>query len=371
MRIENMNTTMKRFLLGTTAVVGLGLLIPAPVFAAEPITLSIDGTVKVEAFFVSQDDETQFGSNSLLKLDDAGFNLQARGVADNGLRYGAAIKFNTDATGGAISVDERALWFEGGWGRLELGNDDDASSGMTNHGGDLNSGAGGYDGGAGAAFDFNGVAESAPGIDGGTDATKITYFTPRVNGIQVGVSYTPDTSADGTASISDLDANATGIQDQIALGINFVQSFDDVGVRLSYVMVNGDPKTFGTGATNNWAIGAQVDFGNVSVAAGVGNNGDSGETGTIDEKKWADFTVRYADGPLTYTAGYFSSSASTGVAGQSDDSVNFFSIGTAYTVADGLSVYAGFDVIDVDQNGTGAGNDNQGTLLTIGTKMSF
>jgi len=369
MRIENMNTTMKTFLLGTTAVVGLGLLIPAPVFAAEPITLSIDGTVRVEAFFVEQDDDAVFGRNTLLKLDDAGFNLQARGVADNGLRYGAAIKFNTDATGGAISVDERALWFEGGWGRLELGNDDDASSGMTNHGGDLNSGASGYDGGPSTAFDFNSIEQPGAGIAGGGDATKITYFTPRVNGIQVGVSYTPDTNADGTSSISDLDAAGSGVQDQIALGINFVQSFDDVGIRLSYVMVNGDSKLASTKDTNNWAIGAQADFGNVSVAAGYGDNGNSGQTGTVDDRKWADFTVRYSDGPMTVSAGFLSTGASTGVAGEADDDLNIFSVGTAYTVADGLSVYAGFDIIDVNRNGTAS--DNEGTLLTLGTKMSF
>ena len=40
LRIENMKTSMKRALLGTTAVAGLGLLSPAPTFPAEPVLVS-------------------------------------------------------------------------------------------------------------------------------------------------------------------------------------------------------------------------------------------------------------------------------------------------------------------------------------------
>ena len=232
------------------------------------------GVQTCAVFFVNQDDTAAYASNSLLKLDDAGFNLTARGVADNGLRYGAAIKFNTDASGGGVSVDERALWFEGGWGRLELGNDDDASSGMTNHGGDLNSGAGGYDGGPSAAFDFQGVEQAGPGIAGGGDATKVTYFTPRINGIQVGVSYTPDTGADGDDSLSDVVGDTDDVQDHIGLGINFVQSFDDVGIAVAYVLSYGDPELNTTRDVKSWSIGGKVDFGNISVAAGYGDARD-------------------------------------------------------------------------------------------------
>jgi len=364
---------MKRVLLGTTAVVGLGLLIPAPVFAAEPMAFSINGNIHVEAFFVNQDDEVASGGRSHhLEMDGAGFNLVARGEADNGLVYGAKIELDTNT--GTVGIDERVMWFSGGWGRLELGNDDGAEGVMGNHGGDLNSGAGGYDGGASSVVDFNSATVTGPGLsDSSGDATKITYFTPRVNGIQVGVSYTPDTTADGTSGLA---ANVTadaGVQDHIGLGINFVQSFDDVGIRLSYVLSHGDAENNDTRDTNSYAVGAQVDFGNISVAAGYGDAGDSGETAAarllrvIDDQQWADFTVRYKDGPMTVSAGYFSGSAS--VAGAADDDVDFFSVGAGYAVAPGLSIYAGFDVIDINRDGTG--NDNDATLLTIGTAMSF
>jgi len=362
---------MKRVLLGTTGVVGLGMLIPAPVFAAEPVTLSIDGAVRVEAFFVEQDDEGTTSSRGFhLHLDDAGFNLKARGEADNGLVYGAAIKLDADAAGGGVSRSEAMLWFSGGWGRLELGNDDGAEDGMGNHGGDLNSGASGYDGGPSAAFDFNGAEIAAPGLKNDSDdAAKITYFTPRINGIQVGVSYTPDTDVDGTASLANGVTATGGRQDHIGLGINFVQSFDDIGIRLSYVLSHGDAELNETQDTNSWAIGAQVDFGNISAGGGYGDSGDSAEAAgsLVSDQTWGDFTVRYKDGPITVSAGYFSGSAS--ITGSEDDEVDIFSIGTAYSVAAGLSVHAGFDFIDVDQDGTA--NDNNGTLLTIGTKMSF
>ena len=167
-----MKTSMKRALLGTTAVVGLGLLIPAPVFAAEPMSLSIDGTVRVEFFLVNQDDESGTdGRGHHLETDDAGLNFKAKGEADNGLVYGAKIEVDTEAAG--VGIDEVMLYFSGGWGRLELGNEDGADNTMYNHGGDLNSGAGGFDGGPGSAFDFNGVSSASPDIVSSSDATKI------------------------------------------------------------------------------------------------------------------------------------------------------------------------------------------------------
>ena len=273
------------------------------------------------------------------------------------------------AGGGGVAIDEQMLWFSGLWGRLELGNEDGADSSMTNHGGDLNSGAGGFDGGPGSAFDFNSAIQSSPGITGTSDATKISYFTPRINGIQVGLSYTPDTDGEGTDTLATNVAATGGIQDHIGLGINFVQSFDDVGIRLSYVLSRGDAELNSSKDTNSWSVGGQVDFGNISAGAGFGDAGDSGElTGSlVSAQTFADFTVRYKDGPMTVSAGFFSGSAK--IAGTTDDDVDIFSVGAGYSVAPGLSVYAGFDLIDVDQAGTAS--DNKGTLLTIGTSMSF
>ena len=364
-----MNTTMKRFLLGTTAVVGLGLLIPAPVFAAEPMSLSIDGTVDVKLRIVNQDDEVASGGRShVLQTDNAGFNFKARGEADNGLVYGAKIEIDADAGTGTVAFDEIMVWFSGGWGRLEIGNEDGADNIMYNHGASVMTGGGGFDGGPADAFTIA-AGTTSPDINGVSDATKITYFTPRINGIQVGLSYTPDTDGEGTDTLATNVAATGGIQDHIGLGINFVQSFDDVGIRLSYVLSRGDAELNSSKDTNSWSVGGQVDFGNISAGAGFGDAGDSGElTGSlVSAQTFADFTVRYKDGPMTVSAGFFSGSAK--IAGTTDDDVDIFSVGAGYSVAPGLSVYAGFDLIDVDQAGTAS--DNKGTLLTIGTSMSF
>jgi len=363
---------MKTFLLGTTAVVGLGLLIPAPVYAAEPVTLTVNGSARVRAFVVSQDDSATFTRDVLLLVDDASFNLYGRGVADNGLRYGAAIKFSADDGGSGVVADEKMVWLEGGWGRLELGNDDGADAGMGNHGGDINSGGGGgYDGSPSLAFDFNGVGNSSPGIKNGSgDATKITYFTPRIKGIQVGASFSPDTDAEGDDDTTDNVGATAGFQDQISFGINYVQSFDDVGIRLSYVMNLADAELNETQDVNSWAIGAQTDFGNISVAAGYGDSGDSAQVATslFSDVTWADFSVRYKDGPMTVSAGYMATSVSvSGVT--DDDEVKIFSLGSAYSVAPGLAVTLGFDYIDVDQDGTA--DDNNGTLISTGISMAF
>ncbi|MCH7813255.1 MAG: porin, partial [Planctomycetes bacterium] len=231
-----MKTTMKRALLGTTAVVGLGLLLPAPVFAAEPMVFSIDGTITIEAYFVDQDDESRFtGRSTHLETDDGGFNLRARGEADNGLVYGAKIEVDTDGGGGTLAIDEQMIFFSGGWGRLELGNEDGAEDVMYTSAASLAVGSGGIDGGSGSVFDVNGVSVTSPDIVDSGDATKITYFTPRINGIQLGITYAPDTGADATDSLRTLAADGNNQLDFIGFGANFVQTFDEVSIRLAVV----------------------------------------------------------------------------------------------------------------------------------------
>ena len=242
-----MKTSMKRALLGTTAVVGLGLLIPAPVFAAEPMSLSIDGTITIQAYYVNQDDESRFtGRGTHLETDDGGFNLRARGEADNGLVYGAKIEVDTDGGGGALGIDEQMIFFSGGWGRLELGDEDGAEDVMYTSAASLAVGSGGIDGGSGSVFDVNGIQVTSPDIVDSGDATKITYFTPRINGLQIGVTYSPDTGASAADSLQTISADNDDQLDFIGFGANFVQTFDEVSIRLAVVAATSDTETAGT-----------------------------------------------------------------------------------------------------------------------------
>ena len=82
------------------------------------------------------------------------------------------------------STDEAALFFSGNFGRWELGLEDGAEDVMFVGGPEAQAGTGGLDGDAPNL----GVIE----MSDTDDAAKITYFTPRVAGFQLGASFTPD-----------------------------------------------------------------------------------------------------------------------------------------------------------------------------------
>ena len=116
--------------------------------------------------------------------------INANGATDRGLQYGSKVELevgsgngnalnnegNTDAT-----VDEVALFFSSGWGRIELGREDGAEDVMGIGAADAQAGTGGIDGDTQNLVQFE-----TP--DTGDDA-KVTYFTPRIIGFQLGASY--------------------------------------------------------------------------------------------------------------------------------------------------------------------------------------
>ena len=227
---------MKTAMMVTTALVGASL-IAGPAFASDPPELKMSGHARAELWFGSQDDESDRGDRSPhMETDDAEISFDAKATADNGLLYGLHMELDMDDAGDR--VDEANVFFEGNWGRLELGDQDGAEDVML-YGGTNNLVAnGGYDGGAGSFFDFNGVSASSPDMAGDTgDATKITYFTPRFGGFQVGVSYTPDDDHNFTESLASADGTN---EHHFGLAANYVESFNGVDVAVGGSIVTAD-----------------------------------------------------------------------------------------------------------------------------------
>jgi hypothetical protein len=172
-------------------------------------------------------------------VDEAELQLEVSGSADNGLNYGFKIEINANTTDEAVA-DEVRLQLYGRWGTLQYG-DEDGADNVMNYGGEtLLGGAGGFDGDhndylfrGGWAVEGYVSSSNAPAFpllagDSG-DATKISYYTPRIGGFQVGASYTP-TFNSGDAFKAD-----TIIEDHYGIGLNFDRSFGNFRARASAV----------------------------------------------------------------------------------------------------------------------------------------
>ncbi len=90
--------------------------------------------------------------------------------------------------------------------------------------------------GADASFGFNKNKTSNQVRDGQfgdlTDASKVSYYTPRMSGWQLGVSLTPDTGNSGTSATISGD-NSGDIKQAVSYGVNYSDNFGNLGFAMS------------------------------------------------------------------------------------------------------------------------------------------
>jgi hypothetical protein len=112
---------------------------------------------------------------------------------------------------------------------------------MIYDGGLSQSGVGGIDGDIDRWFANAGKATSFPDIADTGDSTKVTYFTPRIAGIQVGASFTPQTGSEGQdVANDDPTVNGSQFENHIGLGINYTETFNNVEIGVSATGGFGD-----------------------------------------------------------------------------------------------------------------------------------
>ncbi len=403
---------MKKNLLASTAIVAASLLMAAPAAAQGP-DLSISGHVKFEMWFDDQDQNLPGGGEPRVEhfeIDDAEIRFRARARADNGLRYGVKIELDIDTSSGDVRTDEARIQLSGAWGIVRLGDDDGVEEVMTYGGENLMIGQSGFDGGLGSGFDFLGAFPRGPDLIGDTeDATKISYFTPRFAGFQVGVSFTPDSGHDlgeardriknidltGASSRSFFNPRSVDTENNVAAGVNFVHNFGGLNLAASAIAIWADAETrqITTDLADpdavleiedvfSWQAGGTISWGGFALGGGYGESGDSLSFGDLapllnaqagvaglesvdPEYHFWTAAARYRSGPFAAHLGYFRSESQGwqwrlddfGVAPAGDD-VNFFSheteidiytVGAEYVLAPGLKFYTEYDHIEVDR----------------------
>jgi predicted porin len=380
---------MKKVLLGSTALVGASVLMAGTALAADPPALKLSGYMRFETWFADQDTPNANGSTANdqgyhFEIDDAELHLNAGSTADNGLRYSMKVEIDLDqgnASNGNPGIDEATIRFAGNWGILDLGDEDGVQNLMDYDAATVLTAGGGFDGGSGAIFNFAGARQTSPDIAAAPgDATKITYYTPRVMGVQAGVSFTPDTGSNLGAALTNNDGT-TQYRNMWSYGVNYVEKYGDVGVAASLVGIYSEDGEFdpGTGATQStqriesatgYAIGGRLSWKEWSLGAGWMNSGAGGLTEDVagDSGQQWNVGLGWKSGPYAAHLAYFSSEADRGT-GVDDDNVDFITVGAQYNLSPGLDVYGEVDFIDVDRQGTA--NDNDGIVFMLGTRLSF
>ena len=388
---------MKKQLIGTTALVSAGLLAGSAVGqdarAADPLSLSIGGYYQVGIEYRDEDDSSGEPGANLQDLgvyDDGEIQFTASTTLDNGIGVKARIEYEARNQGSGSSTssqtDERYLNFSGAFGQLRIGSDDDAAYSMQ------------YQAPVGAyQIGVNTTTFAVPSTGGNSitsypttyisassDSQKIIWFSPRMAGFQLGLSYAPDGGSTNESNIPLSDSDPGSQEDVFSIGLNFVETFGDVDVAVAGGYNQGSSEaqattgTIPTVGTNTddleqWSAGLNLGFAGFTVgASALGSNGGLDNDGDIFT--W-DAGVTYATGPITVGFTWLTSEIEDGTsisAGSSgDDELDSFVVSGTYNMGPGVDVWGGLKWFDYQDANNDDDSENEGYILAIGSSVSF
>ncbi len=205
-------------------------------------------------------------------------DIAARVETDDGINYGAVLSLDVDDLSDTTAV----VRISGGFGEVRLGQDGGAEDDMFVGGGDAQAGTGGIDGDGANLVDV--------ALTGSESATKVSYYTPRKRGVQLGASFTPDTAegGDGSIGLEDLD-NEGRFEKHWGLGINWTGGLGQAQVITSAVGSFGE--AVAGDDLQSYSIGSSLAVGRLLLAAGY-----TAETG-FNERDLLNFGITYGFDP--------------------------------------------------------------------------
>ena len=414
---------MKKILLGTSALVGAATLLAGAAFAETP-KVTVGGYANFEAGYVSDDDSSTGTAGHKTVLNNAAHqrgqafrsdtqvDFKIDGKNDAGLGYGGEVDLladtTTDVQNRGINASKTFIYVDGGWGRFELGSNVGADGTMKIDAASISRATGGingdwtYFGNATTQFLANAASPLAYGnLKTGTNFTgdhseeninKVTYYTPRFYGAQLGVSYLPDQSnrGQGTSALAapnpagpNRTNNNTGLAQNIFTGgLNYDNKFGDFGVAAAATGEFGKAQVATYEDLKAWNVGGKVSYMGFSLAGSYGDWGKS-NTKISDASKdtwYWDVGVAYEYGPFGASVTYLNSQFDCGTAVtaggnnagcQAVGKDKFYSVsgGLDYKLAPGLTPYA--ELTYYDQNAATKVNDNKGYVGILGTQLNF
>lgn len=374
---------IKKVLLGTTALVALSA--GAALADSQGPAVTVGGFIDFQAGISDQDIDidtflgTAAPSRDVKFQNDTEIHVSVDGKTDNGLGYGAVVELeadvNSDADGEGLNADKTYIFLEGGFGRVELGNNTSPTDSMAVDAGSIARATGGIDG---DFYDFSALGASIYTPDlptaffkgTGEDATKVTYYTPRFSGFQAGLSYTPDQGDGGTAAgfTGEL---GTDYEHVINAGLNYTGQFGDIGVAASATGELADNESSAIEDLEAYALGLSVSYAGFSVAGSYGDWQESLQAAgsSLDGEYWT-LGAAYVTGPFGVSVTYLDSEL---------NNVDFqnISVGADYQLAPGLVPYIEVSFFEDDSavgttsNGTPVVGGNDGTIVLVGTQLNF
>lgn len=382
----------KKLLLGTTVLVAAGIATSGVAQAEEPIEAGISGYFRSAMGFLDQDSgdgEQADSSQSHTVGNDIEITVSGSTTLNNGITagFGAQIEGNGDTSGGSsAALDERHVYFTGGFGEIKMGQIESARQSMTQF-----APSGNYNFGVNSAFfqfyssGILNVRTFSDGL-GVEDSLKVVYFTPSFNGFKLGLSYSPGDYENGQYGGNGGDAT-DGLQNNGAVAAEYVNTIGDFGIRLmgaieSYTLercstnVTGGTTTAASQQCENnptsEQLGAQITFGEFALGGGILTSEQIQQTTTGGGREREDWDLG-----INYWSGNYGLGAMVGVAevDQTDgstDTLEIMEINGTYVLGPGIDIGMSIRQGEFnDATGAPSTSDNDFTEVGISAALSF
>ena len=403
---HKMGVKMKKYLYGTTSLVGVGLLAWAGPAQAESDRIHLE----LGGFFhqwqgIADADVCQGGSTDcndfeIVQVGEIFFNMV--GKLENGIEISGRVELETQQDTDVI--DAARVNISGSFGAFQLGQEDSArhnwafDTAAPNEGILINSGwETAFAATSQTTFGLLRPSHSTA-LDFSDKAPKVTYFTPRMGGLQFAISWTPDTQTDvGTNPIGAGGGGSTGgvrfgtadknttYTNAIDLGIHYSGEFHGVGVTAQAGLgtVDTPDGLEGTAYDNDpeiYQAGVAISFENFTVAAGWAEVNDGMQLSApsgLQSTEGESWTVGagYSTGPWAVSAGYFHGEEEGSILNSGDDENDFFQVSTSYALSPGLGVNLQYLHIereaDVDMGPGSGSTDSDTDAVMLGVKVGF
>ena len=406
----------------------------------EDPVVKIGGSLSVGVISKSQsgakDDQKRMSGqvDNMAQISSASLTADISGESkDLGLKYGAKLGFTPLHKKGR--GNPTYLYLDTAFGKIEIGAGRTVMSEMMQTGWAVSCGVGeSWSSYVNLDPNEHGIgylSDSANNLDYGYRAggvvefsRKVSYISPRIHGLQVGISYIPDTSNNGSSSpsadiknyrdagiesvysartkdgemdlkkINQQDINRKDLVNALAGGVNYeYQVSDDVKVSVAvvgeYAKANNPlkdpenkdvdlPKEKAKEDLLNFVVGGKLTYKDLSLAASYGNAGKSYSSEFHDGKEEDRYTSGYDLG-LKYQSGDLATSLNYYHGDAKGNKLNSYSIGADYSWAPGLTPY--IQAVKYDSIGKYKDTENEGKitedktgsgyLFVIGTKLKF
>jgi hypothetical protein len=301
---------MKKILLGSTAIVAAGMIASAPsAIAAEKMKLSVGGYMEQWIGFTSGDDGVSQDYSGFSTVSDGEIHFKGKTKLDNGISIGVNVQL--EAQQGGDQIDEQYMTVSGGFGQIIIGDENSAmykmhyapsDFGIGTNSGDVTSWNKPVQDAEGDSIAMGGHYRAPFGAtyiepDAINDAAKISYFTPRVSGFQLGLSYAPDGAQDNNG-LPNRDAVNS---DYIMVGANFVQKMGGMSVGISGGYGTVTDAAAGGVEPEATSFGIKLGMGGISAGVSYANFSDHGEK----DQEGINAGVAYSSGPMGVSLAYY------------------------------------------------------------------